>query len=168
MRMRPRRAKPLAERVVAVATKSGIAISHSWLHGDQKCSSRAFFSVSNDLSDTGAPAATGAHSMAGSILKPRIVSSNRMRSMWGAKAAAWRGLNQNASVMCFLKAALSPLDGGFGKPECRAALEHLGQHRRDRRVVLIVHMEEEPRFEDGLLADTGCPRITDRAFERLR
>ncbi len=102
--------------------------------------------------------------------------------MWGAKAAAWRGLNQNASVMCFLKAALSPLDvfddgqpvfldaedGGFGKPECRAALEHLGQHRRDRRVVLIVHMEEEPRFEDGLLADTGCPRITDRAFERLR
>ena len=96
--------------------------------------------------------------------------------MCGAKAAACRGLSQNASVMCCLEGVLVTFaergDGldifDDGQPillhgedrrvlefESVALLEQLGQHGGERIVLAAVDMIEKARLEDRLFADAG-------------
>ncbi len=101
-------ATSLERSAAAVLTKSGIAASHSGLCGDQKWNNTAFRPSVKLLKTTGLPPSIGLRDAEKSIVTERIDSSRRSRSMCGANAAACRGPSQNASVMCCLKATLSP------------------------------------------------------------
>jgi len=89
-----------------------------------------------------------------------------MRSMCGAKAEAWRGLSQNASVMWDLKPSLSPFlsdeDRRVLDLENLALFEELGKHRGDGVVLAAVDVIEEACFKNGLFGDAGFPcRLND-------
>ena len=158
--------------------KSPMLARHSRRQGDQMWDEEGL-GLGSGLgarSGTGFPSRVPGRGAARSRVTLPMAWRRRSFSMRGARAGAWDGLSQKASVTCFLKAGWSPFSRAatawaYSTMESHSSLtmqiweslrskvlvffKELGDEGGEAGGVVGVHDAEEAGLEDGLLGEAG-------------